>query len=137
MVKLVFNESENTLTVSLVSYRDLFVFQDDVPFQQAIKGDRLRPDRLPYVVQSDPKAQFVLDKSLKASLEKPHKKLLFHRWITYQGLQPQPIEYKMVNEFIEQTFDIQSDVARPLRHGAPLAQTDLPAGLSERCEYRL
>ena len=108
MVKLVFNESENTLTVSLVSYRDLFVFQDDVPFQQAIKGDRLRPDRLPYVVQSDPKAQFVLDKSLKASLEKPHKKLLFHRWITYQGLQPQPIEYKMVNEFIEQTFDIQS-----------------------------
>ena len=108
MVKLVFNESENTLTVSLVSYRDLFVFQDDVPYSQAIKGNRLRPDRLPYVVQSDPQTHFVLDKSLKAMLEKPHKKQLFHRWITYQGLQPQPIEYKMVNEYIEQTFDIQS-----------------------------
>ena len=40
MVKFVFKEDANTLTVTLISYRSLFVFWDKVHFKPLIKGRR-------------------------------------------------------------------------------------------------
>ena len=108
MVKFVFNEEANNLTVTLISYRTLFVFWDNVHFKPLIKGRKLRPDQLPYVVEYNPKDKFKVSKLFKASIPKPTKEFFFNRWIDYEGLQPAPQDYKMVNEFISQTFDIQN-----------------------------
>lgn len=106
MVKLVFDEQKNSLTVSVLSYRSLFVFREAARYHSVVKGGHLRPDLLPYVAEADPKAKFVLSKALKKSIHKK-KKYVFNRWIEYDGLQPSPSSYKMVNDYIEQAFDIQ------------------------------
>jgi hypothetical protein len=106
MVKFVFSEDANTLTVTLISYRSLFVFWDNVHFYPLIKGRKLRPDQLPYVVAFEPADKYYITKLVKASIPKPRKQFFFQRWIDYDGLQPAPIEYKMENDFIAQTFDI-------------------------------
>ena len=107
MVKFIFDESQNTLKVSLLSYRSLFVFRDAVRYSSAVSGGkRLRPDQLPYVAESDPGVNYYLSKDLRKSLPRVKKNLVFRRWVEYDGLQPAPMEYKMVNDFIEQTFDI-------------------------------
>jgi len=108
MVKFVFSEDANTLTVTLISYRSLFVFWDNVHFYPLIKRRKLRPKQLPYVVAFDPADKYRITKLVKASIPQPHKMFTFHRWIDYDGLQPAPTEYKMENDFITQTFDIQN-----------------------------
>ena len=118
MVKFVFNEETNQLTVSLISYRSLFVFRDDTRYKMAVKCRKLRPDRFPYIVEAEPGVKFKLTKDFRRSLPKPRKKYIFKRWVEYDGLQPVPMEYKMVNDFIEQTFDImgkRDDVTVTLR----------------------
>ena len=105
LVKIAFDEPENKLTVSLISYRKLFVFQTNARYSQVVKGSRLRPDRLPYVVASDARVRYAMGKALRKSI-KPERKHIFSRWIEYEGLQPQPTDYKMVNDYIEQSFDI-------------------------------
>ena len=106
MVKFVFDEAANQLTVTLISHRMIFVFREDVRFKPLIKGRRLRPDQLPYVVTYDPKDQYRISKLFKSTVPQPRKKYVFHRWIDYEGLQPAPQEYAMVNDYISQTFDI-------------------------------
>jgi len=106
MVKFVFNENENKLTVSLISYRNLFVFWDNVRFKPLVKGRTLRPDMLPYVTVYEPTDKFKVSKKFKWSIPYPQKDFSFSRWIEYEGMQPVPQEYKMVNDFISQTFDV-------------------------------
>ena len=106
MVKFVFSEDANTLTVTLISYRSLFVFWDNVHFYPLIKRRKLRPAQLPYVVAFDPADKYRITKLVKASIPQPHKLFSFKRWIDYDGLQPTPTEYKMENDYIAQTFDI-------------------------------
>lgn len=106
LVKIAFNEPENSLTVSLISYRKLFVFQSDVRYSHVVRWHKLKPEKLPYVVESDELARYKLSKPLRKSLSSPRRKHVFKRWIDYEGLQPQPAEYRMVNDYIEQTFDI-------------------------------
>lgn len=106
MVKFVFDEAANQLTVSLISHRMIFVFREDVRFKPLIKGRRIRPDLLPYVVNYDPSERYHISKLFKATVPKPRKQYVFHRWIDYEGLQPAPQEYAMVNDYISQTFDI-------------------------------
>lgn len=108
MVKFVFNEEANTLTVTLISYRTLFVFWDNVHFKPLIKGRKIRPDQLPYVVEFNPKDKFKVSKLFKASIPQPRNEFFFNRWMDYEGLQPAPQDYKMVNDFISQTFNIQN-----------------------------
>ena len=108
MVKFVFNEDANTLTVTLISYRSLFVFWDNVHFKPLIKRRKLRPAKLPYVVAFDPADKYYVTKLVKASIPQPRKEFIFHRWIDYDGLQPAPIEYKMENDFIAHTFDVMN-----------------------------
>ena len=106
MVKFVFDEAANQLTVSLISYRNIFVFREDTRFKPNIKGRTIRPDMLPYVVTFDPKEKYCLSKLFKSTVPKPRSQYVFHRWIDYEGLQPAPQEYAMVNDYITQTFDI-------------------------------
>lgn len=108
MVKFVFSEEENTLTVTLISYRSLFTFWDDVHYKPLIKGRTIRPDQLPYVVEYEPKDKFKVTKLFRATVPQPKEDFYFRRWIEYEGMQPAPQEYKMVNDFIAQTFDIQN-----------------------------
>jgi hypothetical protein len=107
MVKFVFDEAKEVLTVSLISYRSLFVFREDARYKQVVNWrHRLKTDKLPYVVQADEGSIFELTRSLRNSLESPQRKYVFRRWIEYEGLHPAPIAYKMVNDYIEQPFDI-------------------------------
>lgn len=106
MVKFVFDEYKNSLTVNLISYRSLFVFRENARYKQIIKRRKLKPDKFSYVVDADKGATFKFTKSLKSSIKRPRKKHVFRRWIDYDGLQPAPAEYKMVNDYIAQTFDI-------------------------------
>ena len=109
MVKFVFNEDKNTLTVSLISYRRLFVFWDDTRYKGTFSGSgKLHIDRLPYVITSNDGDRFRLSKSYRKSLPKPRKQHIFKKWIKYEGLQPVDKERNMVNDYIEQTFDIQN-----------------------------
>ncbi|MBQ8989874.1 MAG: hypothetical protein IJ067_09305 [Prevotella sp.] len=128
MVKFVFNEEANTLTVSLISYRTLFVFWDQVRYKPTFRGRTLRPKMLPYVVESDPDDRFRVSKVLKWSIPKPRKSYVFNRWNSYDGLQPTPQDYKMVNDYISQTFDIlnkRSQVSVTLRDIFLMEHTDV------------
>ena len=108
MVKFQFNENANTLTVSVISYRTLFVFWDDTRYKNVIRRRWLRTDQLPYIATSEEGQRFRLSKTLNKQLPKPRKAYVFRKWMTYEGLQPQEKEIKMVNSFIEQVFDIQN-----------------------------
>ncbi len=106
MAKFIFNESTNTLSVYLISYRDLFVFQTDTPYKQAVTRKRIKPDKLPFVVNAEPGAKYKYSREYYKSIPKPHKKHTFKKWVEYSGLTPIPAEYKMVNDFIQQDFTI-------------------------------
>ena len=58
------------------------------------------------MVTYEPKDQYRISKLFKSTVPRPTKKYVFHRWIDYEGLQPVPQEYAMVNDYITQTFDI-------------------------------
>lgn len=109
MVKFAFDEAANQLTVSLISHRMIFVFWDDVRFKPMAKGRRIRPDMLPYVVTFDPTDKFKFSNLFRSTIPKPRKKFVFKRWIDYENLQPAPQEYKMINDYISQTFDIKKN----------------------------
>ncbi|MBP5398332.1 MAG: hypothetical protein J6Y32_06905 [Bacteroidales bacterium] len=107
IVKISFNEGANTLTVRLVSYRGLFVFRDDVYYGNVVSWCHLRPEKFPYQVSHDPKDSYYVTDAIRKAIKGPLGKQLFHRWVQCDGLQPVKTEYKMVNDVIEQTFDIQ------------------------------
>ncbi len=128
MVKFVFNEEANTLTVSLISYRSLFVFWDQVRYKPTFRCRTLRPKMLPYVVESDPDDRFRVSKVFKWSIPKPRKKYVFNRWNSYEGLQPTPQDYKIMNDYINQTFDIlnkRDQVSVTLRDVFVMEHTDV------------
>lgn len=107
MVKFVFDEQNNTLTVSLLSYRRLFVFREAARYASVIHCGRLHPDKMPYMVAAEQGMKFRVTPSLKRSIPESNKRQhVFNRWIEYEGMQPAPMEYKMVNDYIEQTFEI-------------------------------
>jgi len=108
MVKFVFDEKKNTLTVSVLSFRMLFVFWESTPYKGVISRRWIRTDRLPYVVTAEEGQHFRLTKPFRNSLTHPYKKHTFKKWIEYEGLQPQEKELKMLNDYIDQTFDIQN-----------------------------
>ena len=106
LVKFVFNEDNNTLTVSALSYRTLFVFRESARYKSVVAHKCLIPEKLPYVADAVKGSKFKLSKGLIKSIPSPKKKYIFNRWVEYDGLQPSPADYKMVNDYIEQVFDI-------------------------------
>lgn len=107
MVKFVFNEEMNTLTVSVISYRTLFVFWDNTRYKGVVKNRKIHVDKLPYLVNSNSSDRFTLSKAFCTSLPRPHWKYVFKKWIEVENVQPVDHEIKMVNDYIEQTFNIQ------------------------------
>lgn len=106
MVKFIFDEQNNRLMVVALSYRSLFVFREPSRYRNVIRCSRLLPERLPYVAQADEGSVFKLSRPLRKSIPRPRREYVFNRWIEYEGLQPVPTEYNMVNDYIEQSFDI-------------------------------
>ena len=106
IVKFTFNEGANTLTVRLVSYRGLFVFQDDVTYGQVVQWLHLHPEKFPYEVKSEGGSKYLVTDAIRKEIKGPLGRQRFHRWAQYDGLKPVQSEYKMVNDYIEQTFDI-------------------------------
>ena len=133
LVKFMFDEPNNSLTVSLISYRKLFVFQDNTRYSRAVWCFKLRPNKLSYVVESDEQARYKLTKALRKSI-KPRRKHIFKRWIEYEGLQPQPTDYKMVNDYIEQTFDILHKEAPAIC--VPVLSVYLQSRMWHPCTFR-
>ena len=107
MVKFVFNEEMNTLTVSVISYRTLFVFWDNTRYKSVIKHRKLYPDKLPYVASNNSSDHFSITKQFRTSLTRPHRKYIFKKWAEVEGIQPVDNDIKMVNDYIEQTYNIQ------------------------------
>lgn len=105
MVKFAFDEQNNQLTVSLISYRGLFVFRDDARYKQVVKCSKLKVDALPYVAASEP-LKYKMPYKFRKQLGKHRKGFVFRRWITYTSVVPEPMEYQMVNDVIEQKFAI-------------------------------
>lgn len=109
MVKFAFDEPTNQLTVSLISYRPLFVFPTDTPCKQAVRRRKINPDKLPFVVDAEPGSKYILSKDYWKALPKPRGKHTFKKWIEGTGLSPLPTECKMVNDYVEQSFTILHD----------------------------
>ena len=107
MVKFDFNEADNTLTVTLISYRMLFVFWNDTRYKSVIGRRNIHVDKLSYVANCNPKDRFRLTKAYRNSLPKPYSKHVFKKWFTCDGLQPVDQELQMVNDFIVQVFNVQ------------------------------
>ena len=106
MVKFIFTEQTNTVTVCLISYRDLFVFPTDTPFRQTVSGRRIKPSRLPFVVDAAPDTRYMLSRDYLRSLPKHRKKMVYHQWIAASGMQAIPMEYRMVNDYVSQDFTV-------------------------------
>lgn len=107
MVKFSFDEPTNKLSVCLISYRPLFVFPTDTPCKQAVRGRKINPDKLPFVVDAEPGTKYQLNKDYWKSLPKPRGKYVFHKWIEGTSLSPLPTECKMVNDYVQQDFTIE------------------------------
>ena len=106
MVKFIFDEQNNSLKLVVLSYRSLFVFREASRYRNVIRCNRLRPELLPYVAQAEPESVFRLSKALRKAIPRPRRNYVFNRWVEYEGLQPVPTEYNMVNDYIEQDFEI-------------------------------
>lgn len=108
MVKFAFDEQNNQLTVSLISYRGLFVFREDARYKQVVKCSKLKVEALPYVAATEP-LKYKMPHKFRRQLGKHRNDFVFHRWITYTGIVPEPMEYQMVNDVIEQKFTIAGE----------------------------
>lgn len=107
MVKFAFDEPTNTLRVTLISYRPLFVFPVDTPCRQLAKRRKVNADKLPFVVNAEPATTYRFTKEYWQAIDKPRKKHVFKKWIDCTaGLSPMPMEYNMVNDYVEQDFSI-------------------------------
>ena len=108
-VKIQYDQAANSLTVSVISYRSLFVFRDRARLGSLRNFfGRVMPEKFPYVLSYDPAVKYRFSPELMRSIKAPRSEHVFKGWIEYEGLQSQPSEYKMENDYIEQVFDVLS-----------------------------
>ena len=140
MVKFQYSEEKNTLTLSVISYRTLFVFREPTRYGSLINFfSRIQPENFPYVVTAEPKAKFRFSDELRRSIKGPRNNHVFNKWIEYRGLQPQDGEYKMVNDYIEQAFDVlpAGDVSVTLRDIFLLEGGEIMCGKDLQTRYNI
>ena len=128
-LKLLFDEDDNTLTVTLKSSKSLFVFWSDLRCKEVFTCQRrLKTEKLPYVVSSNTADHFRLAKSYYKSLPRCRRKYVFTKWFEVEGLKPVAHDLKLVNDSIVQVFTIQDEkaktVALRLRHVLALDEVD-------------
>lgn len=117
-VRFAFDEGKNRLTVTLLSNRTPFLFWADTRYKDVISNRWVNSTKFPYVVSSNTADCFRLTKGFHKSLPKPRNKHVFTRWIEAEELQPVSQELKLVNDSVEQSFDLpdrRSDVTVRLR----------------------
>lgn len=115
---LLFDEAENTVSVSLQSERKLFVFWQDIAYRKAFTCRRLRADRLTYGMTGNTSDYFRRVWLFAKDLPKPRCRHIFHTWATAEGLQPADGERRVVNDSVGQIFslpDKRTDVTIRLR----------------------
>ena len=140
MVKFQYSEEKNTLTLSVISYRSLFVFREPVRYQSIINFfGRIIPDKFPYVINAEPKSKFRFSKELIRTIKSPRSKYIFNKWVEYKGLQPQPTEFQMVNDYIEQVFDVLpgNNVSVTLRDVYLLEGQEIMTGKDLQTRYNI
>lgn len=114
-VRFLFDEDSNTLSVTLTSPKNLFVFWENTTYRQVFDcWGRFRPDRLPYVATSYTADRFRSSKALRKTLKCPHRKHVFPRWFEAKGLQPVEQQYTLVSDSIVQTFHLPANNSRLL-----------------------
>lgn len=108
MIKFSFDEQNNQVTVSMTSYRGLFVFQQNALYKKVVRFSKLRMNKLSYLIEGD-KVSYKLPNKFKKQLGKDYKNFVFQRWLNYTGLLPEPVDYMMVNDVLEQKFGVVGD----------------------------
>lgn len=114
-----FDQEKSMLTVTLESEPMLHVFRRDTKYRKTIGSEwgkiyyrsrLLKPLRLPYKVESAPKARYHLSKDVKRRLSprKHRRRYEFHKWAEVTGMTPIPQKYNMVNDKIEQSYRIDT-----------------------------
>ena len=115
---LLFNEEDNTVSISLQSERMLFVFWQDIRYRKAFPGRRLRAERLVYSMTGNTSDSFRRCRRFAKDLPRPKGRHLFRTWATAEGLQPADGERRIVNDSVGQIFslpDKRTDVTIRLR----------------------
>lgn len=114
-----FDQEQSMLTVTLQSESMLHVFRRPTKYRKTIGSEwgllyyrsrLLKPLRLPYKVESAPKARYHLSKDVKRRLapRKHRRRYEFHKWAEVAGMTPIPQKYNMVNDKIEQSYRIDT-----------------------------
>ncbi len=111
IVKLRFDESANTLTVSALSYFNLLGFEQDVRYGSIIKRRKFKCDKMPYVMESDPAAKYKTTRKLRSGM-KPHKRhSIFSSWVEAKGASFEMGKYNVVNDYLERCYNVSADVS--------------------------
>lgn len=113
IVKIVFLEDENAVSVSLISYHTIFALWNDTPYRSAVNWfSRLIPHKLPFANECDENARFKIASSTKKDLKrytKHKRKYVMRQTLRATGAFPLETPTKIVNDVIEQKFLINGD----------------------------
>ncbi len=113
IVKILFLEEENAVSVSLISYHTVFALWSDTPYRSAVNWfSRLVPHRLPFANECDENARFKVSSSTKKDIKlytKRKRKYVMRQTLRATGAFPLETSTKIVNDVIEQKFLIDGD----------------------------
>ena len=108
---LQFDETANTVSVTMKSERKLFVFWEEISYRKAFHHKRLCTEKLSYNMTGNTADQFHRIPYFYKALPKPHrKKYTFHPWTETEGLKPQGATRQIINDSLTRTFAV-SDTA--------------------------
>lgn len=127
--KILFDEDDNTLTVTLTSSKNLFVFWADLQLKQVFSCCRwLQTEKLPYEVSCNTADKFQLSKKYYKTFPCCRRKYNFTKWIEVEGAQPIAHDLKLVNDSIVQVYTLQDKQTKAitilLRHVMVMDETD-------------
>lgn len=113
IVKIVFLENENTISVSLISYYTIFALWSDTPYKSAVGWfSRLKPHNLPFANECNEKTRFKVLSSAKKDMAlytNSRRKYVMKQTLRADGAFPLEAPVKIINDVIEQKFLINGD----------------------------
>jgi hypothetical protein len=109
LLKMSFDEPNNTLTIALTSKYNLFGFKNNSLYKNVIRNKKISLARLPYKVVSEGDMTYRLSKNVRNNIPGCNDKHTFNAWVSSTGLHPKNSEYTMVVDTLTQTFDIVAD----------------------------
>lgn len=113
IVKILFLENENAVSVSLISYHTIFALWSDTRYRSAVNWfSRLIPHKLPFANECNERARFKVSSSAKKDMKlytKCRRKYVMRQTLRATGAFPLETPVKIVNDVIEQKFLINGD----------------------------